>query len=385
MSYVVMSQLVQRIIYPVTVLSGVAQDLSQGNFTRADVVTVLQKNSQLRESSFLGSDEVELLIENFIGMSAALRDAQADLQAYNRRLSRLVSARTRELGHKNQVLQANIAEIRGMQEKLIVQEKMAALGELTAGIAHEIKNPLNFITNFSQLSSQYVVEIQAILSRHAAVFSGADQANVTELLVFVAHNSQKVHHHGVIADRIIRNMLMHVRSSDHQSATITAQEFVTEQVLMAQQALTADQSFAYFEVEFDFPDRDCVVSVYPQELGRVLLNLVNNACSAMTEKMARQRDKQAYQPKLLVAMRALPETLELCVRDNGCGIPVDQLRKVFEPFFSTKVEGKGTGLGLSISYDLITKDHQGEMAVASVVGEYTAFTLSLPVSTRDAD
>ena len=379
-SYWLVSWVSVRVTGPVTELTQVVNRMSarfDGQRTDEDL---LSSDDAILEWPSLGVSEVDVLSARFLRLSEELQHSHDELHAYNRRLTALVADRTAELAHKNTLLEETIETMSAMQEKLLMQEKMASVGALTAGIAHEIKNPLNFIINFSSLGQQYVTEIQAVLARHPEALPSADSENVTELLDFMAYNGQKIHHHGVLADRTIRHMLMHVRNSSGQRESLPMQSFVTDQVRMAQQSLAADPVFSHFEVEFDFPESVIFLSVYPQELARVWLNLVNNACAAMTEKRLDSGAQIGYQPKILVAMRLLPEALEMRLRDNGCGIPEDQLRKIFEPFFSTKVLGKGTGLGLSISYDLITKVHKGSMAVKSVQGEYTEFVWSLPLS-----
>ncbi len=269
----------------------------------------------------------------------------------------------------NEALQQSLEELKAAQTQLIHSEKMASLGELTAGIAHEIQNPLNFVNNFAEVSNELIVEMKEEMA------AGNWQLAV-EIAEDIKQNLEKINHHGKRADAIVKGMLQHSRTSSGQKELTDINILCDEYLRLAFHGLRAkDKSFnAKFEMEFDqgLPK----VSVIPQEIGRVVLNLINNAFHAVSEK--RNQAAGPYEPKVVVSTKKADDHIEVRVRDNGNGIPEDIRDKIFQPFFTTKPTGQGTGLGLSLSYDIITKGHGGQLEVKSKVGEYTEFTVILP-------
>ncbi|GAA4430689.1 hypothetical protein GCM10023188_17570 [Pontibacter saemangeumensis] len=277
-----------------------------------------------------------------------------------------VTARTAEL-------KLSLDELKSTQEQLIQREKMASLGELTAGIAHEIQNPLNFVNNFSEVSTELVEELR--VGPFLKLPEG-DRKEAGDMLEDLDRNIFKIHHHGQRADAIVKNMLQHSRVSAGQKEPTDMNALTDEYLRLAYYGFRAkDKGFdANLVTEFDSSIGK--VEAVPQDLGRVLLNLYNNAFYATQEKK-RQLNGQ-YQPEVKVTTHRLDGRIEIRIRDNGTGILEHVKNKVFQPFFTTKPTGQGTGLGLSLSYDIITKGHGGELSVATEEGEWTEFTVVLP-------
>jgi signal transduction histidine kinase len=247
---------------------------------------------------------------------------------------------------------------------------MASLGELTAGIAHEIQNPLNFVNNFSEVNTELVDELKSELAR-------GDMQLVNVIADDIKENSKKINHHGKRADAIVKGMLQHSRASSGQKEPTHINALADEYLRLAYHGLRAkDKSFnATFETDFDKSINK--IDVVPQDIGRVMLNLINNAFYAANEK--KQELDGSFQPFVSVSTRKLKDGVEVKVKDNGNGIPQKMLDKIFQPFFTTKPTGVGTGLGLSLSYDII-KAHGGEIKVETKEGEGSEFIIQLPAS-----
>jgi PAS domain S-box-containing protein len=269
-----------------------------------------------------------------------------------------------------------LRELQMAQASLVHAQKMAALGQLTAGIAHEIKNPLNFVNNFAGLSVELLDELKDAAARAVGALDSSKRAEMVETIETLTGNLQRIVEHGRRADGIVRSMLQHSRGSrgDWQATDLNA--LVEEALNLAYHGARAqDQSFN-ITLERDF-DRDlAAVDVVPQELTRVLINLIGNGFYA-ANKRSREGDG-AFRPTLKVTTREFGESVEVRVRDNGIGIPPENREKLFQPFFTTKPTGEGTGLGLSISYDIVTQQHGGTITVDSEVGDFTEFTVRLP-------
>lgn len=283
-------------------------------------------------------------------------------------LEKQVAERTRELVLKNTVLNETIRELKDTQAQLIQSEKMASLGELTAGIAHEIQNPLNFVNNFSEVNKELLQEMKEEIQK-------GNLDEVKAIADDVIDNQKKINHHGKRADAIVKSMLQHSRTSSGKKELTNLNALCDEYLRLSYHGLRAkDKSFnAKFEMDFDpsLPK----VNVVPQDIGRVLLNLINNAFYAINEKAKLQIT--GYQPRVTVSTKALGDKIEIRVQDNGNGIPDSIREKVFQPFFTTKPTGRGTGLGLSLSYDIITKSHGGELKLETKEREGTTFIITL--------
>jgi two-component system NtrC family sensor kinase len=271
----------------------------------------------------------------------------------------------------NVALQKSLEDLKAAQAQLIQSEKMASLGELTAGIAHEIQNPLNFVNNFSDVSSELLDEMK----------TGLEQGNLEEAKALaddVRQNLEKILHHGKRADAIVKSMLQHSRTSSGKKEPTDINALCDEFIRLAYHGLRAkDRSFnAKFETDFDPAVGQ--VNVMAQDIGRVILNLINNAFYAVSEKQ--KQGIAGYEPTVKVTTKKSPDKVQISVVDNGNGIPDSVKEKIFQPFFTTKPTGEGTGLGLSLSYDIITKGHGGELKVETKEGEGTTFTFSIPTN-----
>ena len=290
------------------------------------------------------------------------REKEEILKTQNLRLEAEVQNRTTELNN-------SLKNLKATQSQLIHSEKMASLGELTAGIAHEIQNPLNFVNNFSEVSSELIDEMREEIDK-------GDFEEVKALGADLKENLSKINHHGKRADSIVKGMLQHSRSGDGKKEPIDLNPLADEYLRLAYHGLRAkDKSFnAAMETDFD-PDIG-KISVVPQELGRVILNLLTNAFYAVNQK--KKEGIPGYEPTVKIRTHKTKQGVEIHVTDNGNGIPEKVREKVFQPFFSTKPTGEGTGLGLSMSYDIITKGHGGDLQVHSDERKGTTFTITLP-------
>lgn len=284
-------------------------------------------------------------------------------------LERMVAERTSELTQQKEELQQALVELKATQAQLIQREKLASLGELTAGIAHEIQNPLNFVNNFAEASGEMCEELEEELEK-------GNLAEVPAIVGDLKQSLEKIHHHGKRADSIVKGMLLHSRASSGERQFTDINALADEYLRLSYHGLRAkDKSFnAALVTEFD-PQLG-KVEVIPQELGRVLLNLFNNAFYAVQEKGKMLRN--GYQPEVKVSTKLKGDKVEICIRDNGTGMPASVKQKIFQPFFTTKPTGEGTGLGLSLSYDIVTKGHQGELKVETREGAFTEFVIRLP-------
>jgi two-component system, NtrC family, sensor kinase len=294
--------------------------------------------------------------------------AQSVLAIQNARLFENVETRTRESA-------ASLADLRTAQERLIQTEKLASLGQLTAGIAHEIKNPLNFVNNFSSVSAELIDEMQQIMQD--VQIDEEKRAEVAELTNMLRGNLEKVVQHGKRADSIVKNMLLHSRqgSGEHQPADINA--IVEESLNLAYHGARAEKQGFNITLERSFDPSAGKVDLFPQEITRVLLNLISNGFYAATKRKA-ETNGGDYEPTLSAATKNLGDSVEIRIRDNGTGILPEVREKMFNPFFTTKPAGEGTGLGLSLTHDIIVKQHSGSIEVDTRPGEFTEFRIVLP-------
>jgi signal transduction histidine kinase len=262
-----------------------------------------------------------------------------------------------------------LTDLKQAQQQLVQSEKMASLGELTAGIAHEIQNPLNFVNNFSDVSNELLEEMKNELEK------GNKEVAIT-IVEDVKQNLEKILHHGKRADAIVKGMLQHSRTSSGQKELTDINLLTDEYLRLAFHGLRAkDKTFnAKFETHFD--NNIGKVNVIPQDIGRVILNLINNAFYTVSEK--KKENDNGYEPTVTVTTLKENGRIEIKVKDNGNGIPQKVLDKIFQPFFTTKPTGQGTGLGLSLAYDIITKGHNGELKVETKEGEGSEFVIELP-------
>ncbi len=287
----------------------------------------------------------------------------------NAELDRLVAERTAELTNQKEELQATLEQLQATQQQLIQSEKLASLGELTAGIAHEIQNPLNFVNNFSEVSMELIDEMQEELEK-------GDKEEATAIANDLKENLSKIIHHGKRADGIVKGMLQHSRASSNIKEPTDINKLADEYLRLAYHGLRAKDKSFNAELETHFGDGLPMANVVPQDVGRVLLNLFNNAFYAVHQKQ--KYNPEGYKPTVSVTTETRNGQIFIIVRDNGNGIPDEVKDKIMQPFFTTKPTGEGTGLGLSLSYDIIVKGHNGKIDVKSEENNYTEFTISIP-------
>jgi two-component system, NtrC family, sensor kinase len=294
---------------------------------------------------------------------------QAVIAIGNVRLFEEVQERTRELSN-------SLEELRTAQDRLIQTEKLASLGQLTAGIAHEIKNPLNFVNNFSALSAELVDEVNEVLE--SATLDGKVREEIDELTHMLKGNLEKVVQHGKRADSIVKNMLLHSRegAGEHRPADINA--IVEESLNLAYHGARAEKSGFNITLQRNLDPGAGMIDLYPQEITRVFLNLISNGFYAATKRKEAAAD--GFEPTLSATTRDLGNKVEIRIRDNGTGIPLEVKEKMFNPFFTTKPAGEGTGLGLSMSHDIVVKQHGGTIDVDTEPGAFTEFIITLPRS-----
>ena len=349
----------------------IAQEMS-----RLDGCHTLLAVPLLRERDAVGAivlrrAEVDPFSEKQIALLQTFAD-QAVIAIGNVRLFDEVQARTRELA-------ASLDELRTAQDRLVQTEKLASLGQLTAGIAHEIKNPLNFVNNFSALSAELIDELDETLA--PAPLDQKMRTEVNELTQILKANLEKVVQHGKRADSIVKNMLQHSRegSGDHRSADINA--IVEDSLNLAYHGARAEKSDFTITLQHDLDPQAGAAELYPQEITRALLNLISNGFYAATKRKA-ESDDDSFEPVLRASTKNLGTTVEIRIRDNGAGIPAAIKEKMFVPFFTTKPTGEGTGLGLSITHDIIVKQHGGRIDVETEPGTFTEFIVTLPRGNR---
>ncbi|MBD0365010.1 MAG: SMP-30/gluconolactonase/LRE family protein [Flavisolibacter sp.] len=264
-------------------------------------------------------------------------------------------------------------QLKTTQTQLIQSEKMASLGELIAGIAHEIQNPLNFVNNFSEVNTELLEELEREMDKRTI-------DEVKAMAADIKRNEQKINHYGKRADAIVKSMLQHARTGAGQKEPFDINALANEYLQLSYHGMRAKDKAFNAQLQTDFDPNVGKVAMVPQDMGRVLLNLFNNALYAVHEK--KKKLNGAYEPAVAVTTKKAGDKVEIHIKDNGTGIPEGQLGRIFQPFFTTKPMGEGTGLGLSLSYDIVTKGHGGELKVETKEGEYTEFVISLPLYER---
>jgi signal transduction histidine kinase len=368
----VASGFVNRTARPLEALTAYVHRMSGSQFTTLD------PEPQIERMAEESGDEVGELARAFRSMAGTLtryiddlRRAKDELAEYNRTLEGRVAERTEALVGKNRDLERALEQLKQAQQQIVTQEKLASLGALTAGIAHEIKNPLNFVNNFAQVSAELAAELRDAVAAGVPADQASDLLDVCDMLKV---NAEKIAEHGHRADSIVRNMLLHSRSKPGERVPVDVNALLTEYVGLAYHGMRAqDRAFnARLETRLD-PDAGLIMAI-PQDLSRAFLNILTNACYALRE---RQKSEAGFAPVLTVTTRRLDAAVEVRIRDNGAGIPADVQKKMFEPFFTTKPAGSGTGLGLSMTFDIIS-GHGGTIGVESEPGSFAEFTMILP-------
>ncbi|MBL6079210.1 HAMP domain-containing protein [Belnapia sp. T18] len=350
------SWLVRRMVVPIRQLQAGAQRLGEGDLRQRIAIT--------------SADEIGALAHRFNVMAARVQEAQETLEA--------------KVAHRTEELAQSLNELRTAQDRLVQTEKLASLGQLTAGIAHEIRNPLNFVNNFAELSVDLLRELEEALAVAGPLLDAALREEIAELAAMLRDNLGRVVQHGRRADSIIRNMLAHSREGGGERRAVDLNAFVEEALNLAYHGARAEKPGFNIALEKHLDPAVGQVELYPQEFTRVLLNLFGNGFHAAHAK--RTRDAAAeFQPTLSVTTRALPSQVQIRVRDNGAGIPDAIKARIFEPFFTTKPTGEGTGLGLSLSHDIVVKQHCGMIDVVTEAGNFTEFVVTLPCTGTPPD
>jgi len=344
-----------------------AQELARMHGERTILSVPLLREGESIGAIVLRRTEMQPFGSKQISLLQTFAD-QAVIAIDNVRLFEQVQARTRELTQ-------SLDDLRAAQDRLIQTEKLASLGQLTAGIAHEIKNPLNFVNNFSALSVELTDELKDVLKQ--ATLVDKIRTDVEELTGLLKDNLAKVVQHGKRADSIVKSMLLHSRegSGEHRPTDVNA--LVDESLNLAYHGARAEKPQFNVTLMRNFDPEAGMIEVFPQEITRVLLNLISNAFYAVTRRKA-ENGSADFEPLVTATTKGRTDRVEISIRDNGTGIPPDVKEKMFNPFFTTKPAGEGTGLGLSMSHDIVVKQHGGTIEAATEPGEFTEFTIVLP-------
>jgi len=346
-------------------------------------------NQHLQNISNVLQQDEKLTAEQKNAIIKSLKDADKELEITAFKLDRtekvkrttaiLLEETIHELELKrkaieetNTALQKSLEDLKATQAQLIQSEKMASLGELTAGIAHEIQNPLNFVNNFSEVSNELIDEMKEELDK-------GNKEDAKALADDVKQNLEKINFHGKRADAIVKSMLQHSRISNNKKEPTDINALADEYLRLAYHGMRAKDKVFNAAIKGDYDESIGLIKIISQDIGRVILNLITNAFYAVMEKKKLQPADGGYEPTVSVSTKKFDNKIEINVRDNGIGIPQKALDKIFQPFFTTKPTGQGTGLGLSLSYDIVTKGHGGELKVKTKEGEYTEFSIILPV------
>jgi signal transduction histidine kinase len=326
----------------------------------------LMHNQEVIGVIFLARTVVEPFSDKQVELVNSFSD-QAVIAISNVGLFEEVQERTRELS-------LSLEDLRTAQDRLVQTEKLASLGQLTAGIAHEIKNPLNFVNNFSALSGELIDELNEVLT--TAVLDDKTREEIDELTHMLKGNLEKVVQHGKRADSIVKNMLLHSREGSGEHRPVDINAIVEESLNLAYHGARAEKSGFNITLKRDLDPAAGLIDLYPQEITRVFLNLISNGFYAATKR--KESGGEGFEPTLSATTKSLGNQVEIRIRDNGTGIPLEVKEKMFNPFFTTKPAGEGTGLGLSMSHDIVVKQHAGKIDVDTQPGVFTEFIITLP-------
>ena len=344
---------------------------------------VLLRRLQMLSDRMRGMAAGDLETQLEIGGRDEISDMAAALEVFRRhalevqRLN-LVEQLAEELQGKNDELESVLAELHRAQDQIVIREKLAALGELTAGVAHEIRNPLNFVKNFSEGSEDLLLELQETLEENADRLDESQQELIRDISTELTGNMQRIRSHGERANRIVQDMLMMGSGSGQQQLT-DINRLLDQNTRLAYHSARASDPDFQLDFQEDLDSELGEIAVVPQDLARVFLNIVGNACDATAEKRMAAGLDDPYRPTLWLTTRRGEGQIEIRIRDNGSGIPEDLVEKVFNPFFTTKPTDRGTGLGLAISNDIV-RQHGGTIRVDSEPGEYTEMIVRIPAS-----
>ncbi|HSZ34251.1 MAG TPA: ATP-binding protein [Puia sp.] len=323
--------------------------------------------------SFISSQRKKLQYHK--DLEALHEEQRQTLTNQNTLLEKKVEERTAELKEQKEALQHSLSELKLTQNQLVQREKMASLGELTAGIAHEIQNPLNFVNNFSEINTELLAEMKGHLSKET--LSKDDNTQINNLVSNVSDNFEKIVQHGKRADAIVKSMLQHSRMNPGDNELTDVNQLCSEYIKLSYQGFRARNKLFNTQIETDFDQNLDKININAQSIARVVLNLLNNAFYSMDEK--KKKLGETFKPVVVVRTIRESDHFIIRIRDNGVGIPEKIIDKIFNPFFTTKPSGQGTGLGLSLSYDII-KALGGELKVSSSEGEFAEFNMIVPIA-----
>lgn len=355
---------------PLRTLTNAAGNFAQGDFNvQLPHITSHDEIGRLNDSFIYMQKALASTINDLKEASEKLKASYDKLEEYNRTLEQKVDERTSELRKKND-------ELVSAQAQLVQSEKMASLGQLTAGIAHEIKNPLNFVNNFAELTVDLATELREELDKLTENLTAKDRDYLQGILDDITNNAKKISDHGKRADSIVKGMLLHSRGKAGEKQPTDINALLAEYINLGYHGMRARDANFNLKIQADYDPAVGMVNAVPQDLSRVFLNTINNACYSTNEKKKVRQD--AYFPVLRATTKNLGDTVEIRIWDNGTGIPPEIIDKIFNPFFTTKPAGQGTGLGLSLSFDIVVQEHQGQMNVNSTVGKYAEFVIVIP-------
>ncbi len=305
-------------------------------------------------------------------LQAIHQQQQQQLIEQNLKLEDRVKERTTALLEQKENLQIALTNLKASQLQLIQKEKMASLGQVASGIAHEIQNPLNFVNNFSEITEELLLEMKDLIAAENGTAKTTEQIDL--LVEDIVQNLKKINHHGRRADNIVKNMLQHGRSSGNEIILTDINYLANEYINLAYHAFKIKDKSFHAVINTALEPALEKINIIPEDIGRVLMNIYDNAFYAVSEKS--KKNVPGYDPTITLTTKSEGNKIQIIIRDNGMGIAKKYADKIYQPFFTTKPTGTGTGLGLSLSYDII-KAHQGEIKVDSAEGEFTEFTIEL--------
>lgn len=346
---------------------------------KADQIGV--HGAEVSTSNLTLSDEVGTVLAAYNELQVQQRSYENELTSIRDGLERSVEERTQDLRQARDRAEGALNDLKGAQARLVQSEKMASLGQLTAGIAHEIKNPLNFVNNFAKLSRELLSELKEHLADAISSLKQAGREEAEELVTMLDSNLSKINEHGQRADSIVKNMLLHSRSGPSSSVTVDINHLVEQALALVYHAARADTPDLNLTLKKDLADNLLPCECFAQDISRVFINIMSNGAYAAHKRHGSMDSK--IEPTLSVATKMNGDAICIELSDNGHGISDEHKEAIFTPFFTTKPAGEGTGLGLSLSFDIIVTQHGGELLVDSEEGEYTKFSIILPTKMTD--
>ncbi|MCT7948625.1 CHASE2 domain-containing protein [Ancylothrix sp. C2] len=305
-----------------------------------------------------------------------LKSSYRQIEEYSRTLEVKVEERTKELKYKNQQLDQTLQELKAAQKQMIAQEKLAFLGTLTAGIAHEIRNPLNFVKNFATISVDLTQELKEEIDNQSQQLEAESVEYIDEIFSELKDSIVEIEKQGQRIEGIILSMMMHAQKESGKREKINFKTLLSESIQLAYHSFKAKRNNFEIAMEKKFDEEVEEIEIVPQEISRAVVNIISNSCDAVYAK--HKAKKEEFKPEILITTMSLKDAVKLIIRDNGQGIAPENLEKIFNPFFTTKPPGEGTGLGLSLTYEIIVGQHQGEIKVESVLDSHTEFIILLP-------